>query len=151
MTRRILVMLLAFTALVLVGAVVPLTLNATSHDRSSFVQAAAGTVRTDAIVVQAQLDLLADPETSGDSARAIAQAKIGVLQVVKEARQTGDGLLVLTKHGNLVAGSGMPPGHWAEFAAQSEQRGSARARDRPGGPADHRDSRIAAGCGHARL
>ena len=58
MTRRILVMLLAFTALVLVGAVVPLTLNATSHDRSSFIQAAAGTARTDAVVAQARLDQL---------------------------------------------------------------------------------------------
>ena len=51
-------MLLAFTALVLVGAVVPLTLNATSHDRSSFIEAAAGTARTDAVVAQARLDQL---------------------------------------------------------------------------------------------
>ena len=64
MTRRILFMLLGFTAIVLVGAVVPLTLNATSHDRSSFIQAAAGMARTDAAVAQAQLDQLAEPETA---------------------------------------------------------------------------------------
>ncbi len=52
MTRRILFMLLAFTAIVLVGAVVPLTLDATSHDRTSFIQAAAGTARTDAVLAQ---------------------------------------------------------------------------------------------------
>jgi hypothetical protein len=34
MTRRILLVLLAFTAAVLVGAVVPLTLDAANHDRA---------------------------------------------------------------------------------------------------------------------
>ncbi|HEV2934081.1 MAG TPA: hypothetical protein VGY96_13195, partial [Streptosporangiaceae bacterium] len=38
MTRRILLALLAFTAAVLAGAVVPLTLSTISQDRSSFVQ-----------------------------------------------------------------------------------------------------------------
>ena len=117
MTRRILVMLLAFTALVLVGAVVPLTLNATSHDRSSFIQAAAGTARTDAVVAQARLDQLS---VSGkNSALATAQAGFGVLQMTKEARQAGDGLLVLTNQGQRVAGSGMPAGNWDEFAMQA--------------------------------
>ncbi len=60
MTRRILFMLLAFTAIVLVGAVVPLTLNATMHDRTSFAQAAAGTARTDAVLAQAELILVAN-------------------------------------------------------------------------------------------
>ena len=46
MTRRILLVLLAFTATILVGAVVPLTLDATSHDRTSFIQATAGMART---------------------------------------------------------------------------------------------------------
>ena len=38
MTRRILVVLLAFTAVVIAGAMVPLALNTISHDRSSFIQ-----------------------------------------------------------------------------------------------------------------
>jgi signal transduction histidine kinase len=117
-TRRILVMLLAFTALVLVGAVVPLTLNATSHDRSSFIQAAAGTARTDAVVAQARLDQLSG-SSGKNSALATAQAGFGVLQMTKEARQAGDGLLVLTNQGQRVAGSGMPAGNWDEFSMQA--------------------------------
>ena len=54
-------MLLAFTAIVLVGAVVPLTLNATSHDRNSFIQVTEGMARTDAAVAQARLDSIAQP------------------------------------------------------------------------------------------
>ena len=56
MTRRILLVLLAFTAVVIVGAMVPLALNATAHDRSSFIQATAGMARTDAAIAQARLD-----------------------------------------------------------------------------------------------
>ena len=119
MTRRILVMLLAFTALVLVGAVVPLTLNATSHDRNSFIQAAAGTARTDAVVAQARLDQLSGSSSGKNSALATAQAAVGMLQVTKEARQAGDGLLVVTNKGQLVAGSGMPAGDWGEFSLQA--------------------------------
>ena len=59
MTRRILLVLLAFTAAVLVGAVVPLALNAAGHDRASFIQAIAGMARTDAAIAQSRLDALA--------------------------------------------------------------------------------------------
>ena len=59
MTRRILLVLLAFTAAVLVGAVVPLTLDAAGHDRASFIQATAGMARTDAAIAQSRLDALA--------------------------------------------------------------------------------------------
>ena len=52
MTRRILLVLLAFTAAVLVGALVPLTLDASNHDRTSFIQATAGMANTDAGLVQ---------------------------------------------------------------------------------------------------
>jgi len=57
-TRRILLVLLTFTAAVLVGAVVPLTLDAASHDRTSFIQATAGLARTDAAIAQSRLDAL---------------------------------------------------------------------------------------------
>ena len=56
MTRRILLVLLAFTAAVIVGAGVPLAMNAIAHDRSSFTQNAVGTVRTYAAVVQQRLN-----------------------------------------------------------------------------------------------
>jgi len=52
MTTRIVLALVAFTAAVLVGAVVPLTLNATGHDRTNFVQATVADARTDAAVAQ---------------------------------------------------------------------------------------------------
>ena len=45
MTRRILLALLAFTAAVLAGAVVPLTLSTINQDRTSFIQSTAGMVR----------------------------------------------------------------------------------------------------------
>ena len=122
MTRRILVMLLAFTALVLVGAVVPLTLNATSHDRNSFSQGAAGMARTDAVAVQAALNLISQEAASAKykpSAQATAQAFVGKLQVVREARETGDGVLVLTTGGKSVAQTSMPAGNWPELGLQA--------------------------------
>jgi signal transduction histidine kinase len=127
MTRRILVMLLAFTALVLVGAVVPLTLNATSHDRNSFIQAATATARTDAVAVQGRLNLQSEPPNS-ETLRATTQAQAGLVQAVEEAREAGDGLLVLAtdkKSGQVepkavadVPG-GMPPGNWDALAKQA--------------------------------
>ena len=56
MTRRILLVLLAFTAVIIAGAMVPLALNAIAHDRSSFDQATADAVSTDAAIAQARLD-----------------------------------------------------------------------------------------------
>jgi signal transduction histidine kinase len=115
-------MLLAFTALILVGAVVPLALNATSHDRTSFIQAAAGTARTDAVVVQPQLNLLAEPTHRGTSALATTQASNAVLQLVKDTRQGGDGLLVLTSGGQPVASAGMSAGDWDRLGMQANDQ-----------------------------
>jgi signal transduction histidine kinase len=121
-SRRILFMLLAFTAIVLVGAVVPLTLNATSHDRNSFSQAAAGTARTDAVLAQAELNLLAlraGPTHIKPSASATAQAESSLLTVAKEARQAGDGVLVLTSGGRQELDAAMPPGNWGQLATEA--------------------------------
>jgi len=118
-SRRILLMLLAFTAIVLVGAVVPLTLNATSHDRTSFIQAAAGMVRTDAAAAQARLDQIAEPGHTQDSALGIAEATDAVLTVAVEAREDGDGLLVLTNTSRVVAHTGMSNGDWDQLAMQA--------------------------------
>ena len=137
MTRRILLVLIGFTAIVLVGAVVPLTLNATSHDRTSFTQAAAGMARTDAVIAQARLDQLfqlAQPKHHGISASAASQAIFSLLTVAKEARQNGDGLLVLTDgpHGQPVAHEDMPPGNWVQFALQAAGPAqTAQAADQP--------------------
>ena len=123
MTRRILLVLLGLTAIILVGAVVPLTLNATGHDRNSFRQAVAGTARTDAAIVQARLVLAAESAHSQSSDLAAAQAaNFGVLTAVKEARQAGDGLLVLTSSGRAVVDVGMPTGNWEQLAEQANDQ-----------------------------
>jgi hypothetical protein len=57
-TRRIVLALMAFTAAVIAGAVVPLALNAMGHDRNSFTQATVAAARTDAAVAQSRLDYL---------------------------------------------------------------------------------------------
>jgi signal transduction histidine kinase len=116
-TRRILFMLLAFTAIVLVGAVVPLTLNATSHDRTSFIQAAADEDQADAAIAQAKLD--------GDADQPL-------LALITQTRQGGDGLLVLA--GKLVhrtcvetaqvVDKGMPAGDWTQVACEADLQGA---------------------------
>ena len=125
MTRRILFMLLAFTAIVLVGAVVPLTLNATSHDRTSFSQAAAGTARTDAVLAQAELILAAEhagPQHLRASAKATAQAQFSLLTMVKEARQARDSLLVLASSGHHEIDAAMPAGNWDQLVSEASQQ-----------------------------
>jgi len=133
-SRRILFMLLAFTAIILVGAVVPLTLNATSHDRNSFTAAAAGMARTDAVIAQDYLSLLAQPKHSRDSANAITQGKVSLLTVAKETRQAGYGLLVMTDrvngYGQVVGHPvgnpvGMPPGNWDQLAQEADNQAQA--------------------------
>ena len=127
-------MLLGFTAIVLVGAVVPLTLNATSHDRNSFSQAAAGVARTDAVIAQDYLSLLAEQKHTKAWASAVAEGRLSLAQVAKETRQAGYGLLVLhnvfagsTVVGTQVIGNpvAMPPGNldqWDQFAAEANDQ-----------------------------
>ena len=148
MTRRILFMLLAFTAIILVGAVVPLTLNATSHDRNSFVQAAAATARTDAVLAQAELSLDAaqaaakaaakagSPNHYHPSAIVAAEAEFSLLTIVKEARKAGDSLRVLTRIGKREINVAMPPGNWDQLVSQANQQaGSALLASQPVQPA----------------
>jgi signal transduction histidine kinase len=129
-TRRILFMLLGFTAIVLVGAVVPLTLNATSHDRNSFIQVTEGMARTDAAVAQARLDSIAQPGVSTET----PQTYVPLLTILQAARQAGDGLLILASRisivngqlgyqQTLVASTTMPPGSWDQLATQADEQG----------------------------
>jgi hypothetical protein len=106
MTTRIVLALLAFTAAVLVGAVVPLTLNATGHDRDSFVQATAGMAVTDAAIAQARLDNVADPP---------------LLNLFQQTWQQGNGLLIVNDKGVPLRDNGMPPGNWAPLIRQADQ------------------------------
>jgi hypothetical protein len=93
-TRRILLVLLTFTAAVLVGAVVPLTLDAASHDRTSFTQATAGLARTDAAIAQSRLDALASSPSSSSSGE--GKADPALLVLIDQTKQIGDGLLILS-------------------------------------------------------
>jgi signal transduction histidine kinase len=116
-SRRILFMLLAFTAVVLVGAVVPLTLNATSHDRNSFTQATEDMDRADAAIAQAKLDGARDGP---------------LIALINEVQQAGDGLLILQGNCALPEVSGqplpclplvsanMPAGQWIPLAQQAD-------------------------------
>jgi signal transduction histidine kinase len=123
-TRRILLVLLTFTAAVLVGAVVPLTLDAASHDRTSFIQATAGMARTDAAIAQSRLDALAEPGTSGSAESGTAYAPVVIL--ITQTSQAGDGLLIFVgdaRHGNRLVDKGMPSGNWVRLATQAEEQG----------------------------
>jgi signal transduction histidine kinase len=117
MTRRILLVLLAFTAAIIVGAGLPLALNASAHDRSSFIQNAVGTVRTYAAVVQPRLDAIyphgCKVGTQGPDIR--------VVTVIGEVRQARDGLLILTCDGDTLARQGMPKGDWGLLAEQAHR------------------------------
>jgi signal transduction histidine kinase len=123
-TRRILLVLLTFTAAVLVGAVVPLTLDAASHDRTSFIQATAGMARTDAAIAQSRLDALAQPGTNGSADSGAAYAPVVIL--ITQTSQAGDGLLIFVgdaRHGNRLVDKGMPSGNWVRLATQAEEQG----------------------------
>jgi hypothetical protein len=130
MTRRILLVLLAFTAAVLVAAVVPLTLDAANHDRASFIQATAGMVTTDAAVSQALLDA----HFQNLDATKVDGAPL--LPLITQTLAAGNGLLVFkdnAQHQQSVQISrGMPHGDWTALAAQAAAKGEA---DRKSGQA----------------
>jgi len=96
-TRRILLVLLAFTAVIIAGAMVPLALNATGHDRTSFIEATVGVARTDAAVAQARLDAIFEAQQNGGAGTSpVGDAPL--LTVLNEVEQAGDRLLILTAH-----------------------------------------------------
>jgi len=95
-TRRILLVLLAFTAVIIAGAMVPLALNATGHDRTSFIEATVGVARTDAAVAQARLDAIFEAQQNGGAGTSpVGDAPL--LTVLNEVEQAGDRLLILTQ------------------------------------------------------
>ena len=118
MTRRILLVLLAFTAVIIAGAMVPLALNAIAHDQSSFGQATAGTARTDAAIAQARLDNIYQTEHGAGA----TQADAPLLTLLTEVEQAGDGLLILESDGHVLADKRMPFGDWSDLAQQTDQQ-----------------------------
>jgi len=110
-TRRILLVFLAFTAALLVSAVVPLALDAANHDRTSFIQATAGMARADAAVAQARLD---------------NQTDFPLAVVISQTEQAGDGLLIFEgdpRDGKRIIDKGMPAGNWVQLAIRANETG----------------------------
>jgi len=116
-TRRILLILLAFTAVIIAGAMVPLALNASDHDQTSFLQATAATARTDAAVAQSRLDAIY--ETKSDS-NSTGPADTPLLTVLRQVRQAGDGLLILESNYHTLTQQNMPHGDWTTLARQAD-------------------------------
>jgi signal transduction histidine kinase len=115
-TTRIALALLAFTAVVLAGAVVPLTLISARHDRNDFIQATTGMAVADAAIAQASLDGFPDAP---------------LLPLITQSQHAGDGLLILTS--KLVPAGrcdqqvqlvdkGMPKGDWTRLACRADER-----------------------------
>jgi signal transduction histidine kinase len=107
-TRRIVLALLALTAAVLVGAVVPLALQAVAHERDSFVNAAEATARSVAVIAEDKLgDHAADPALQA---------------AVHSAARQDDELLVLNRH-RVVAQHLWPHDTWGQVAAEAYTSG----------------------------
>ena len=135
MTRRMVFALVIFTAVVITGAMLPLALNTIAHDRSSFIQATQGLVRTDAAVAQTRLEAIAQ---SGSIAKAKPYAPL--IPILNEAGQDGDRLLILksrriidragqpqTQQSLLIEKGRMPAGDWRQLADQADALAGASA------------------------
>jgi signal transduction histidine kinase len=106
-TQRILLALLALTASLLVGAVVPLGLKATAHDRASFLDDTRATARSAAAVAEEQLaDNHPDPEMAS---------------VLAAARREGDNLLVVNAGGHVVTATGAHRTAWQGLIGEATE------------------------------
>jgi signal transduction histidine kinase len=117
-TRRMVLALVIFTAVVITGAMLPLALNTIAHDRSSFIQATEGMVQ------------------SGSIAKAKPYAPL--IPILDEATQDGDRLLILnsrrvldaaghprTRQSLLIEKGRMPAGNWVRLANQADAQAGA--------------------------
>jgi signal transduction histidine kinase len=133
---------------VLIGAVVPLTLDAASHDRTSFIQATAGLARTDAAIAQSRLDALASSPSGGTADAGGGKADPALLVLIDQTKQIGDGLLILSgppQDDNRLVDNDMPPGNWVRLATQASEQGQlAKNAGRPVEPVTEAGSRLAA-------
>ena len=134
-------MLLAFTAIVLAGAVVPLTLSTIGQDRNSFIQDTQAMAKEDASVAQVRL--------VSRKPAAARPVDFHLLFVYKQVEQAGDGLVIYLANGRLLdATSQVPAGQWRQLAAQvAGTHRSGHHRD-DGLAGDRRRSRLQPG--HAR-
>ncbi|MGH3199441.1 MAG: ATP-binding protein [Streptosporangiaceae bacterium] len=136
MTRRILLVLVVFTAVLITGAMVPLALNTTAHDRNAFLQEVEGMARTDAAVARTRLESVAQ---SGSKAKAYAP----LVTVLNEAQLNGDRLMILqsrrtvssagllqVQESVLIQKGSMPVGNWSQLARQADNQSGSSAQAR---------------------
>jgi signal transduction histidine kinase len=109
-TKRFLFALLALTMTVLVAAVVPLALQAVAHERDAFINDAAATAHSVAVIAEDKLGDHAD-----DPALRAA---------VRSAARQNDELLVLNATAHVVVWHGSPHDSWTNLAAQVNQSGT---------------------------
>jgi len=109
-TRRILLALLALTAAILAGAVIPLALQAVAHERDAFVNSAQATAHSIAVIAE---DKLADH-----------QSDPALRTAVEIAARQDDELLLLNSAGQVVVAHGKPLLKWTSLAAEANQTGS---------------------------
>jgi len=119
-SRRILFMLLAFTAVVLAGVAVPLTLSTIGQDRNSFIQDTQAMANADASVAQPRF-VMRPPKPA--EARPVGW---DLLRVYKQVEQAGDGLVIYLSNGRVLDAKGqVPAGQWRQLAAQVGHTGQA--------------------------
>jgi signal transduction histidine kinase len=113
-TRRILLALLALTAAILAGAVIPLALQAVAHERDAFVNSAQATAHSIAVIAE---DKLADH-----------QSDPALRTAVEIAARQDDELLLLNSANRVVVAHGEPFLKWTSLAAEASQTGSQTSR-----------------------
>ncbi len=113
-------MLLAFTAIVLAGAVVPLTLSTIGQDRNSFIQDTQAAANADASLAQPRF-VLHPPRPA--EARPV---DFELLLVYEQVKQAGNALVIYLSNGRLLDAKGqVPAGRWRQLAAQVADTGQA--------------------------
>jgi signal transduction histidine kinase len=109
MTRRIVAALLVLTAAVLLGAVVPLALQAVAHEQDAYIKAAEATARSIAVIAEDKLgDHASDPALE---------------DAIRSAARNDDEVLVLDSSNQVVASQLSPHDNWRTLAAQATQQG----------------------------
>jgi signal transduction histidine kinase len=117
-SRRILFMLLGFTALVLAGAVVPLTLSTIGQVRNSFIQDTQAMANADASVAQ--------PRVISRKPAAARPVDFPLLFVYKQVEQADNGLVIYLTSGRVLDAKGqLPTGPWRQLAAHVTETGQA--------------------------
>ena len=114
MTRRILLALLALIIAVVFGAMIPLGVDATGHDRSSFNEEITSTAIAYAAIASATVQMRGSNNQS-------------LNKVFYDVHQAGEGLEVLKGLHIQLANISMPAGSWSQLAATAEQEKPATA------------------------